>query len=200
MNTIKYQDLPEDRKEQEREKYREHGLDYDWWDGVYDYAKETAGKFGLEIDDIFFSGFWSQGDGAFYTGRLIFKPCVVAELPEEVRDIYETLYEVHSLMKIAVPFFIWIVDISHVGRHSHGHTMQIATDISADIDDPIGGEGTALETIMKETEQDVAEALRDYALWIYRTLEKEYEFLTSDECIDDLLHSEEYENEQEIDG
>ena len=192
MNTIKYQDLPEERKEQERQKYREHGLGYDWWDGVYDYAKETAGKFGLEIDDIFFSGFWSQGDGAYYTGRLRFKPCVVAELPEEVRDIYRTLHGVDSLLKlIEARYWLPIIEISHMGHYSHEQSMQIdIPDYGSDV----------VNSIIASKEDDICEALRDYARWIYRTLEKEYEFLTSDECIDDLLHGEEYENEQEIDG
>lgn len=194
---IKYQDLSEERKEQERQEYRQYGLNYDWWAGVYDYAHDTAAKFGLDIDDIFFSGFWSQGDGACFTGDFRFKPCVVAELPEKVRDIYKTLHEVDSLLKIAVPHFIWVVDITHTGRYSHEYTMQIDTNISADIDDPVGGEGTALETIMKETEQGVAEALRDYARWIYSILEEEYEHLTSDETIDELLHDEEYDDEQD---
>lgn len=194
MNTIKYQDLPEERKEQERQKYREHGLDYDWWEGVYDYAKETAEKFGLCIEDIYFSGFWSQGDGACFTGRLKFKACDERELPEEVRGIYRTLHEVDSLLKIINREDYLYVGITTIGQYSHEHTMRFdfynegrwSNESSADIADA--------------REDDIHEALRDYARWIYRTLEKEYEYLTSDEAIDELLHYEEYENEQENNG
>lgn len=190
MNTIKYQDLPEERKEQERQKYREHGLGYEWWDGVYDYAKETAGKFGLEIDDIFFSGFWSQGDGACFTGDFRFKPCVVAELPEDVRGIYRTLHEVDSLLKIINREDYIYVDITTSGQYSHEHSMRF------DFYNEGGWSNESLADIVDAREKDICEALRDYARWIYHTLEKDYEFLTSDECIDDLLHGEEYENEE----
>jgi hypothetical protein len=200
MNTIKYQDLPEDRKEQIRNKHREAGLHDDWWEYVYEDAKEIGKQFGLDIEDIFFSGFWSQGDGACYKGSLRFKECEERDLPEEVRGIYRTLHGVRVLLDIVTPDISWRVLVTHGGSYVHEHTMQIDTNISADIDDPIGGEGTALETILKETEEDVAEALRDYARWIYKNLEREHEYLNSDECIDEQLYDEEYDDEQETIG
>lgn len=189
MNTIKYQDLPEERKEQERQKYREHGLNYDWWGGVYDYAKETAGKFGLEIEDIFFSGFWSQGDGACFTGMLRFKACDESELPEEVRGIYRTLHEVDSLIKILDSDERLYGLITTIGNYSNKSTTQFGSyNVGAEDD------------IVAAHEEGIEEALYDYSRWIYRTLEEEYEYLTSDEAIDELLHDEEYENEQETNG
>ena len=186
---IKYQDLPEERKEQERQNYREHGLGYGWWDGVYDYAEETATKFGLLIDDIFFSGFWSQGDGACFTGRLWFKACDVSELPEEVRDVYRTLHEVDSLLKILGSDRCLYVAITTSGSYSHENAMQFYLyNLGAEAD------------VVDEFEEHIKEALRDYARWIYKNLEREYEYLNSDEAIDEQLHYEEYENEQENNG
>lgn len=190
---IKYQDLPEERKERERQNYREHGLGYDWWEGVYDYTKETAGKFGLAIEDIFFSGFWSQGDGASYTGNLFFKECDASELPEEVRDVYRTLHEVNSLIKIAHSKEYLFAQITRdASMYTHEGSMQF--DFAEDVTEEYACE------ILDAREKGITEALRDYARWIYRTLEKEYEYLTSDEAIDELLHGEEYENEQENNG
>jgi len=185
MNTIKYQDLPEERKEQERQKYREHDLNYDWWDGVYEDAKEIGKQFGLDIEDIFFSGFWSQGDGACFTGRLKFKACDERELPEEVRGIYRTLHQIDSLLRILDNDCGLYVRITTSGRYSHEGTMQFESYT-------LGEESYVID----EFEEDLKEALRDYARWIYRTLEEEYEYLTSDEAIDELLHDEEYENEE----
>lgn len=185
MNTIKYQDLPEERKEQERQKYREHGLGYDWWDGVYDYAKETATKFGLDIEDIYFSGFWSQGDGACFTGMLRFKACDESELPEEVRGIYQTLHEVDSLIKILDRDERLYAYITTIGNYRGKSTIQLGSyNVGAEDD------------IVAAHEEGIEEALYDYSQWIYRTLEKEYEYLTSDETIDEQLHDEEYENEE----
>lgn len=193
MNTIKYQDLPEERKEQERQKYREHGLDYDWWEGVYNDAKETAEEFGLCIEDINFSGFWSQGDGVCYKGGISFEPCDESELPEEVRGVYQTLHEVDSLMKIINREHYLYAQITTSGTYCHKHSMRF--DFYNE-----GGLSNESSAVVKAREKDICEALRDYARWIYRTLEKEYEYLTSDECIDEQLHDEEYENEQENNG
>jgi hypothetical protein len=54
----------------------------------------------------------------------------------------------------------------------------------------------AEDDIVAAHEEGIEEALYDYSQWIYRTLEKEYEYLTSDETIDEQLHDEEYENEE----
>jgi hypothetical protein len=39
-------------------------MDYEWYTSVYDDATEIARLMGIEIKDIGFSGFSSQGDGA----------------------------------------------------------------------------------------------------------------------------------------
>ena len=43
----------------------------DWWDSwVIDEIKEEAKELGIEDFDFQYSGFWSQGDGASFTGTL----------------------------------------------------------------------------------------------------------------------------------
>ena len=189
---IKYQDLSEERKEQERQHYREYGLQYDWWAGVHDYAHDTAAKFGLDIDDIFFSGFCSQGDGASYTGCIKFKPCDASELPAEVQDIYETLHEIDSLIKILNSDECIYVDITrNGGSYYHELSMRFSWDEYAW--DDAGG----LDALIASKEREVYEALCNYARWIYSILEEEYEHLTSDETIDEQLHDTEYDDEQD---
>lgn len=187
---IKYQDLSEERKEQERQHYREYGLRYDWWAGIYDYAHDTAAKFGLDIDDIFFSGFCSQGDGASYTGTIKFKACDASELPEGVRGVYQTLHEIDSLIKILNSDECIYMDVYRdASMYSHEGSMRFSWDQY--VWDDAGG----LNALIYSREEEVCEALRDYARWIYRTLEEEYEHLTLDETIDEQLHDEEYDDE-----
>ena len=186
---MKYQDLPEERKEQIRQKQREAGLYDDWYEWVYEDAKEIAEEFGLNISDIFFSGFWSQGDGACFKGYLRFKECDESKLPEEIRGIYQTLHEVHGLLKILDSDNYLFLCVS-LGRHcTHEYNMLF------EFYDESSEEAEAIVDAHKES---ICEALRDYARWIYKNLEAEYEYLTSDEYIDEQLHDEEYEDEQEI--
>ncbi len=43
-----------------------------------------------------------------------------------------------------------------------------------------------------DAEEAVIEALRDLARWLYRQLEREYEYLTSDEAVDEAIIANEY--------
>jgi hypothetical protein len=51
------------------EKHREINVHHEWWDSVYETFKEDMNLLGYSVEDITFSGFWSQGDGASFTGR-----------------------------------------------------------------------------------------------------------------------------------
>jgi hypothetical protein len=50
------------------ERYREINVDHDWWDYHYDDFMAQMLRAGVQVDDIVFSGFWSQGDGACFDG------------------------------------------------------------------------------------------------------------------------------------
>ena len=43
-----------------------------------------------------------------------------------------------------------------------------------------------------EAENSVIEALRDLARWLYRQLEREYEYLSSDEAVDETIAANQY--------
>ncbi len=49
------------------DKYRDvlvgHG---DWYESVYEHFKEMMSVIGIRVDKVYFSGFWSQGDGACF--------------------------------------------------------------------------------------------------------------------------------------
>ena len=48
------------------------------------------------------------------------------------------------------------------------------------------------QTIAGATEDDLIAALRDLADWLYRALEREYAFLTSDETVDEGMSANGY--------
>lgn len=185
---MKYQDLPEDRKEQIRDDNRDINFGHEWWDGVYDWAKETGKEFGLYIDGIYFSGFASQGDGACFTGRLYFGECDESKLPEDVKPIYDTLHQVNSLIKIMDSNEELFVAIGHRGNYSHEGNMDFSYDDYA---------SEEVLDLLREKEDEIEEALRNYARWIYAMLEAENDYLMSDEAVDEALYDEEYDDEDE---
>lgn len=84
VTVYKFEELEGRAKENARNKLIEWATDHDWYEGVYDWAKEDGAKRGFEIEDIRFSGFWSQGDGASWTGSVDVKQFVefMLEQPE----------------------------------------------------------------------------------------------------------------------
>jgi hypothetical protein len=50
------------------ERYRDINVDHDWWDSEYDYVMAQMLRAGFRVGNIYFSGFWSQGDGACFDG------------------------------------------------------------------------------------------------------------------------------------
>ncbi len=186
---MKFKDLPEDVKERLRDRHRYVNVDeLEWWDGGYDLAKEDAAKFGLDIENIYFSGFSSQGDGASFTGGLRFKECDVTDLNEGAKALYDVLAGVYGLIKIVAEDSELRVYIEQRGNYYHENTMAVET-VWSFADD--------VNNILATKQEEVEEALRGYARWIYRTLEKDYDYLTSDEAIDEYLSDNDYNEEGE---
>jgi hypothetical protein len=51
----------------------------------------------------------------------------------------------------------------------------------------------AREKVLREAEEAAIETARDAMRWIYRRLEREYEYQNSVECVDEVIRANEYE-------
>lgn len=174
-----FAELSEEAKTRVRDRYRENYPDYDWWDWTYDRAKEVGSLIGIDIDDISFSGFWSQGDGASFTGKYSYekgsKQAIRAEAPTDtgLHNIADRLAEVQHKH-----FYKLTATITRpAGRYYHENSV----DIDVEID------GDPYRNIRRSAENAIQECLREFMRWIYKRLEAEYDYLTSDEKIDQCL-------------
>lgn len=65
----RFVELSDSAKAKVREQYREWACqDNHWYEYIFDDAKEIGKILGIKIDNIYFSGFSCQGDGACLTG------------------------------------------------------------------------------------------------------------------------------------
>ena len=189
-----FDELSDDAKEKAREWYRNGALDYEWWDAVYDDAKHNLKLIGFKVEKIYFSGFSSQGDGACFTGRwdagLCDAKALASEVPadrgefnRELNRIAKALQEIASVAPSAT------ARIAHRGHYYHSLCTEI--DFYAEIDD--GDDDEASEEIdTDKLEEDFKEEARSAMDWIYRNLEREYEWLLSDEQVDESIKANEY--------
>jgi hypothetical protein len=72
--------------------------------------------------------------------------------------------------------------VTHRDRYYHEYSMAI----SVERDSPTGQDMTA------DAEVTVIEAMRDLARWLYRQLEREYDYLTSDVVVDEAITANAY--------
>ena len=155
------------------EKYREHNLDYDWWELIYEDARAIGARMGITVDGIGFSGFWSQGGGAHFEGAYRYvKGAVKAVRDHTGAGDAELIRIAEELQRIQRPHFYRVTaTVKHRGHYQNEYCA------ATEVDD---GSGNGAPRTL---EDDIKEALRDFMRWIYRRLETEYEYQQADEQI-----------------
>lgn len=194
----RYDALPQSIKDLILDKYRDWNVEHiDWWDGVYDCFKSEMEELGIEVDRMYFSGFWSQGDGACFEGRV-----------SEWEKFLQALgYTDPALINHAVDHFSFYV--KHSGHYYHENCTQF----SADLPLPEHDEDTHFAESYCNYERDgIQEAVwlallskyswsdlearfieffKDKMLELYRRLEEEHDYLTSDDAVLEALEANE---------
>ena len=135
---------------------------------------------GVDIDRIYFSGFSSQGDGACFEGEYAYRKGAAKAIRDHApldTELHRIADELQKLQR--AHFYGLSARVSHSGFYSHEYCTRISVfdrDDDADVD----------------TDESLCDLLRDYMRWIYKRLEQEYEWLTADEQIDNMLRDNEY--------
>uniref|UniRef100_A0A6M3M9D2 Antitoxin of toxin-antitoxin stability system n=1 Tax=viral metagenome TaxID=1070528 RepID=A0A6M3M9D2_9ZZZZ len=189
----KFDELSDRAKEKAMDWYRQGQLDYDWWEFVYEQADTAAKHLGIELDRkgkytpaIFFSGFSSQGDGACFEGSYTYKKGWRAALmgefgPGETLDALLALGK--QLQDIQQPQFYKLqATCRHSGHYQRSGCMAVMAEHADSMYRDIG-----------DAEDELRDALRSFADWIYDLLENEHDYLTADEQVAEAIRSNEYE-------
>lgn len=184
-------ELSDRAKEEARSWYR-RGVDHvDWYDAVFEDFEAICRILGVTIrtrsvplmgggfgtrNCIYFSGFYSQGDGACFIGSYGYEKgstrAIRSYAPRDVElhRIADALAEVQRRN-----FFQLYAEISHRGRYYHEFCMDIS----------VARNSSTYQDMTTDADDIVIDALRDLARWPYRQLEREWDFLNSDEMVDE---------------
>ena len=200
IKTVVYtlEELPDAAKERARAWVRDNCLDDEWYEAVFEDFETVCHVLGVTLrtspvrlvggatrkkPHVFFRGFSSQGDGASFEGVYQHAEGTVrairAHAPndEALHRIADTLQAVQKRN-----FYQLHGAIRTRGNACHEHAMEIDVERYS----PTGQEMT------DGAEDAVIEALRDLARWFYRALEREYEHLTTDTSVDEMITINEY--------
>jgi hypothetical protein len=191
-----FDELDEDAKEKAREWWRnaESGDDF-WSESVVEDFATICDMLGLDINQravktmggttryepaVYWSGFYSQGDGAAFDGSYSYKPgaakAIRAHAPKDVdlHKIADCLQDVQRKY-----FYKLNARVSQTGRY-----FSMSVDVEHDEDSyrDIG-----------DAEEDIKDCFNDLAHWFYCALRDEYEHHNADEQVDDNIRANEYE-------
>lgn len=195
-----FDELSDTAKDCARYWYRNGALDYDWWEGVYDDAAAIADLLGIDLrtkrtklmngttrmdPSIYFSGFSSQGDGACFEGTYEYRKDALKAVKAYASKDEELHRIARALTAAQRPYFYRLgASVTTQGRYSHSGTMNIEVYDTEDSRRDVNPE-------------PIRRALRDFADWIYRALAREYDWLNSDEQVDETIRTNEYEFDED---
>lgn len=197
-----YEDLNDKAKEKARDWYHRAAEDDSFWsECVIEHAADMADILGIDLRThcvklmgggtrmepaIYWSGFWSQGDGACFEGTYKYAKKSTKKIRKEApKD--ETLHKIADrLAAVQKQYFYQLTaTVKHSGRYYHEH----CTEIDVELDD---GVGVYNSRNFEEDYKEVRDCLRAFMRWIYKSLEKEYEYQNSDEIVAENLIANEY--------
>lgn len=190
-----FDELSDRAKETAREWYRSGYACESWWEFTYDDAEECARLMGIELKQrpvplvsgktrydpaIYFSGFYCQGDGACFDASYHYAKGGLKAIRKHAPKDTE-LHRIAAGLQAIQRRHFYLLEASsrHSGRYSHSGCMSV--DVFKD-----GYDAPA------DVAQQVTRLLRDFADWIYRQLRDEYEYLMSDESVDESIRANDY--------
>lgn len=172
------------------DKYRAVNVEFDdWYLHVYEVFKERLDNIGVFVDKIYFSGFWSQGDGAMFEGW--------------VKDWDKYLTHLGYTDPILIDCAInnWAYRWTHSGHYYHEYSVSYDDNIhhpenpytsgyygGRDIPEEDQFRGAVWDATLEQHDllalsEKIQEDLRDHMRDLYRELEAEHDYLTSDEAV-----------------
>lgn len=134
---------------------------------------------------VYWSGFSSQGDGAQFEGRYRYAKGAHKRIRQEAPQDARLHAMADALLKIQRACGYWLeARCDCKGAHySHSGWMNVEVYDGRD----------EYKALPQNAEEAIREVLRDFANWIYRQLEAEYEYRMADEQVDDAITANEYE-------
>ena len=170
VKVYSFAELSDDAKERALNAFRDINVESDWWrDNTYDTIR-TAGKLiGLEIGDIHF-------DTYLYC-------------------IFDADYEyVRGAAKAVCKEFSWVDDLCKVAKDLQDLQKRHFYSLSCAVTEDRDTNRYRCFRFGEDYEcEDLGNILDDFAHWARVLLRDEYEWLTSDEAIREMIESNEYE-------
>ena len=171
------------------DKYRDVYLDSTVWsECVTEDFRQRMEAIGIEVDKVYWSGFWSQGDGAMFEGK--------------INDWGKYLTHLGYTDPILIDCAEnnWTYTWTHSGHYYHEYSVSYDDNIHhpenpftsgywrGEASDEDQFRGAVWDAALEQHDllalsEKIQEDLRDHMRDLYRELEAEHDYLTSDEAV-----------------
>lgn len=189
-------ELNEKAKEQAIEAFRDLNVNSGWWQYTYEDFKEICATIGIEVDteDIYFSGFYSQGDGCKFFATINVAKLVKA-IQEEAWKTYAPKEElqlspVNINSRILKLFEKEMIDNPKIVYTVKGYG--VAIDQPCDFQRNRKTNFANIDWRLDDLTEQLMEVAKTLNNFLYRRLENEYEYLSSDEGVLETIKANDY--------
>lgn len=158
---------------------------WEWWCHVYDQYTEKLEAYGYNDVEMWFSGFWSQGDGACFDASVdLAKVIEKNKLKTKFRDVYRLAKD--GLANAS------IIKNGYATYYNHERTRYISLDLELWHEDITKEKEEKLWQQTNELENILEEHRLQFCIELYKDLQNEYEWRTEDANIAETLIINEY--------
>ena len=185
---MKYEELNDRAKEKARDSLRYIEADYDWWTADYNYFEEALGSMGFGY--VTLRGFdLDRGSYVKWVGNFSGNVKRVPEnVPDALHHVANTLCEIDTLGRLADENGYLFFNTDNTG----GFGSRYSVDVDLGMEDENGD-----NPLLDAKQQEIESAMKEIEAWMLDVLRREFEWRTSDECVEECIKSNEYEFDED---
>ena len=189
LSDPRWTSLSHARRDKLLEEYRDVNVDHDWWEHIYEMFTEDCADLGVHVDEMYFRGFWSQGDGACFDGFVLNWPLFLDHVGVKDQPL---------LLQMAAsdgPWPGWNFRSKHNGHYYHENSCGFDfemddVNVIDEMTDPL--RHAAFQVVIdgivwEDLYQQFRSAFQDLMRKLYKNLEEEYDYQTDDEQVVDWM-------------
>lgn len=170
-----FDELNEEAKQKAIDSLRDINIDYYWAEVTIWNAKDKLEALGYKDIEVFYSGFYSQGDGACFEAKVDISTWLKAhKMGNKFRVLYNNAQDLCS------------IEIKHSGHYYHENSMVVDGTLYDHSNEQLGRQ---FDSVVEMIEKEIVELAKE----IYKELENEYECRMTDEAVIDTINANEYE-------
>ena len=170
---VKYEELSEEQKQKVCENLHDLNTSHNWYDWTFEDKTKILELVGFTNVKLAFSGFWSQGDGASFTGSFNV-PQNKKELTERIKKVKQYAPDFDASLFAQLSFNKEEKEEGKLKVYRIGHHYSHEYTVTSD-------------------NVSLTDFVRDFSKTLYRDLEKTHDYLSSKEAIEESIECNGYE-------